>query len=72
MNEVPLYGMPDKSSETGYEFGYGYWLPPYSTGYRRALRTTRTRRRRAVAEKLGQFQEGTFSGIHNFVSGRDM
>ena len=37
MSEVPLYGMPDMSSETGYEFGYGYWLPPYGTAYRRAL-----------------------------------
>ena len=35
--------------ETGYKSGYksgcGYWLNPYGFAYRRALRTTRTRRR---------------------------
>ena len=30
---------------TGYESGYGYCLPPHSTAYRRALRTTRNRLR---------------------------
>ena len=31
------------SRETGYDSGYGYYIPPYGTAYRRALRTTRTR-----------------------------
>ena len=31
--------------------GYGYWPPPYSTAYRRALRTTRTRLRTRIWSK---------------------
>ena len=34
---------PPSPHQTGYESGYGYCLPSYGTGYRRALRTTRTR-----------------------------
>jgi len=38
--------VPDSGYGFGYpnRFGYGYHLPPYGTAYRRALRSTRTRR----------------------------
>jgi hypothetical protein len=34
--------------EVGDAPGYGYWLSPYGTAYRRALPTTRTRLRTRV------------------------
>ena len=48
---VPDLSCPRSRHRAG---GYGYWLPPYGTAYRRALRTTRTR----IRTRMSKGEEG--------------